>query len=161
LFANAPGLLGLHEAQKFFDLRGAHHDIRILSVGTMSSKFTVDPRRNREGGTLDWGGWNPANTPKRLFGLSISAQESLTNFMLRHQLPAESYVHVDDVLTDERARAVALDRADSAAREILLGSASEESKNLLGSTQFASFLQHHPPSPVFYYGPNAIIREAA
>ncbi|QBR02498.1 CBASS cGAMP-activated phospholipase [Paraburkholderia pallida] len=159
LFANAPGLLGLHEAQKFFGFLGAHQNVKLLSIGTMSSKFTVDPNRNRQGGLLDWGGLNPAATPERLFGLSISAQESMANFMLGHLLPPENYLHVDDVLTDERARAVALDRVDAAAREVLLGSASEESKNLVGNAKFTAFMRHRPAAPVFFYGPNSIAKE--
>ncbi|BBU30275.1 hypothetical protein BTHE68_40090 [Burkholderia sp. THE68] len=161
LFANAPGLLGLHEAQKFFGRLGDIADVSLLSIGTMSSKFTVDPSRNREGGLLDWGGVKPAATPQRLFGLSISAQESMTNFMLGHLLPENNYLHVDDVLTDERARSVALDRVDAAAREVLLGSASEEAKHLLGKKQFAQFMQHSPAQPVFFYGSHALVTEVA
>ena len=119
----------------------------------MSSKFTVDPRKNREGGTLDWGGLNPANMPKRLFGLSISVQESLSKNMLEHRLQ-ERYLHVDDDLTDQRAQAVALDKADSAAREVLLGAASERSKICIGNTRCQSFLHHTPRIPVFHYGEN-------
>lgn len=151
LFANAPGLLAVHEAQTFFQEN--QKQIHLLSIGTMSSKFTVDPRKNREGGTLDWGGINPANMPKRLFGLSISVQESLTNNMLVHQLQ-DRYLHVDDDLTDQSARAVALDKADRAAREVLLGSASERSKRSISNAQCQSFLRHTPRSPIFYYGVN-------
>lgn len=151
LYANAPGLLGLHEAQTFFQQDAKQ--IHLLSVGTMSSKFTVDPRKNREGGTFDWGGLNPANMPKRLFGLSISVQESLSKNMLEHSLQ-ERYLHVDDDLTDQRAQAVALDKADDAAREVLLGSASERSKICISNTQCQSFLRHTPRSSIFYYGEN-------
>lgn len=152
LFANAPGLLAVHEAQIFFgqDLAAIH----LLSVGSMSSKFTVDPRASRAGGTLDWGGPNPANTPKRLFGLSISVQEALSNFMLGHQL-RERYLHVDDDLTDQRARAVALDKADASAQEVLLGAASERSKFCIGDALFQRFMTHQPSPPVFYYGTHA------
>ena len=61
LYANALGLLAVHEAETFMDCEGSI--IRLLSIGTMSSKFTVDPRREPSGGTFDWGGWNPANMP--------------------------------------------------------------------------------------------------
>lgn len=151
LFANAPGLLGIHEASTFFkrDLQ----DVYLLSVGTMSSKFTVDPRKNREGGTFDWGGLNPANTPKRLFGLSISVQESLSKKMLEHSLQ-ERYLHVDDDLTDQRAQAVALDKADRAARDTLLGAASERAKICISKPQCSSFLSHIASPAVFYYGEN-------
>lgn len=151
LYANAPGLLAIHEAQNFFQQN--IQQIHLLSVGTMSSKFTVDPRRNREGGTFDWGGINPANMPKRLFGLSISVQESLSKNMLKHSLQ-ERYLHVDDDLTDQRAQAVALDIADSAAREVLLGAASERSKICIGNTQCQVFLSHIPRHPIFYNGEN-------
>lgn len=151
LYANAPGLLAVHEAQTFFQQN--EQQIHLLSVGTMSSKFTVDPRKNREGGTFDWGGLNPANMPKRLFGLSISVQESLTNNMLGHRLQGR-YLHVDDDLTDQRAQAVALDKADCAAREVLLGAASERSKICISNAQCQSFLSHTPRNPIFYYGEN-------
>lgn len=153
LYANAPGLLAVHEANCFF--QSAIEKIHLMSIGTMSSRFTVDPRRNREGGTYDWGGLNPSNMPKKLFGLSISVQESLSDFMLRHRLTEHRYFHVDDNLTDEKAKAVALDKADAPAREALLGSASQRSKACLGDMRFLSFLEHRPTEPRFFYGANA------
>lgn len=152
LFANAPGLLALHEAQTFF--KHSAEQTYLLSVGTMSSRFTADPRRNRSGGTYDWGGFNPTNMPKRLFGLSISVLESLSDFMLKHRLP-DRYLHIDDVLTDEQAGAVSLDKADRAAREVLLGAASERSKKFIGSATSRAFLMHCPEPAKFYYGVNA------
>jgi predicted acylesterase/phospholipase RssA len=150
LFANAPGLLAVHEAQHFFGQ--SREALRIVAIGTMSSKFTVDPRRNRAGGTWDWGGWKPAATPKKLFGLAISAQESLTHYLLQHRLPASQYHHVDEDLTDARARAVGLDKTDAAAREVLLGSAAERSKYCLGDPAFRAVLQYHAPAPIFHHG---------
>lgn len=158
LYANAPGPLALHEALTFF--KRHMPEIHLLSVGTMSSKFTVDPRRNREGGTFDWGGLNPANMPKRLFGLSISVQESLAKKMLEHSL-RDQYLHVDDDLTDQRARAVALDKADRAARETLLGAASERAKICIGSPRCQSFLRHMAGNSVFYYGDQKSVTESA
>jgi patatin-like phospholipase/acyl hydrolase len=152
LYANAPGLLAVHEAQHFL---GASRDqIHVVSIGTMSSRFTVNPSRNREGGTFDWGGINPANMPKRLFGIAISAQESLADQMLRHRVVQGQYFHIDDELTDERSRAVALDKADKNAREVLLGAGSEASKRALGSPEFRELLSHRASLPVFYHGPN-------
>lgn len=150
LFANAPGLLALHEARHF--LGRPCEEICVVAIGTMSSRFTVDPRRNRGGGTYDWGGWNPATTPKRLFGIAISAQESLVHQLLRHQLVDGQYFHVDDDLTDERSRAVALDKANAAAREVLLGSGAERAKWCLGNPAFREVLKHTPIAPIFYHG---------
>jgi uncharacterized protein len=151
LYANAPGMLAMHEAQTFLGQQG--DTVHMLSIGTMSSKFTADPRRNRSGGTYDWGGLKPTNMPKRLFGLSISVQESLSDFMLKHRLGSR-YVLLDDVLTDERAGAVALDKADAAAREVLIGAASEKSKTCLGREDCQAFLRYQCGTPKFYYGPN-------
>lgn len=152
LYANAPGALGLHEAHKFF---GQDIDnVRLLAVGTMSSRFTVDPRRNRDGGVRDWGGWSPIKMSRRLFGLSISAQEVLTDLMLGHRL-GDRYLHVDDELHDERARAVGLDVADKNAREVLLGAATQQSKVCISKPAFRTFLDHSPSKPVFFYGENA------
>ena len=159
LFANAPGMLAVHEAHHFF---GADYDqISMVAIGTMSSKFTVNPAKNRDGGMLDWGGLKPAATPKRLFGLAISAQETLVNKQLGHLLNEKNYFHVDDVLTDERARAVALDKADRYAREVLLGSAQECSKRFLGNEEFRKVFDHRASTTVCNTGGHAPITRSA
>lgn len=153
LFANAPGLLALHEAEHF--LGQQRRNIHVMAIGTMSAKFTVAPRRNRNGGALDWGGWKPKDMPKRLFGISISAQETFVHNLLSHAITSGHYHHLDEDLTDERARAVALDKTDGAAQEILLGSASECSKRALGNASIHSMLDRAALQPTFYHGENA------
>jgi predicted acylesterase/phospholipase RssA len=150
LFANAPGSLALHEATHFFGQElGA---IRLLSIGTMSARFTADPTRSPEGGAIDWGGPNPLQMPRRLFSLAISVQETLSCQMLRHRLTDERYVHIDDPLTEDSSHAVGLDKTDAAAREVLLGTAGQRSKICLGDPRFQSFLHHTAPAPVFHHG---------
>lgn len=156
LYANAPGLLAAHEAEFF--MGQDPKDIHMLSIGTMSSKFTVNPSRNRHGGTYDWGGVNPTKTPQRLFGLAISAQEALCNNMLMHKL-GDRYLHVDENMTAEKADAVALDKTDVAAREALLGAAEETAKSCLGNTKFMKFVTHQAAVPRFFYGENATTSE--
>lgn len=153
LFANAPGLLALHEAEHF--LEQPRRNLHVMAIGTMSAKFTVDPRRSRNGGALDWGGWMPANMPKRLFGVSISAQEALVHHLLDHAILSGQYHHLDEDLTDERARAVALDKTDRAAREILLGSAAECAKRALGNASILALLDRAAPEPAFHHGEHA------
>lgn len=153
LFANAPGLLALHEAEHF--LGQQRPNLHVMAIGTMSAKFTVDPHRNRNGGALDWGGWKPANMPKRLFGVSISAQETLVHHLLGHAIAPGQYHHLDEDLTDERARAVALDKTDRAAQEILLGSAVECAKRVLGNASIQALLDRIAQSPTFHHGEHA------
>jgi uncharacterized protein len=157
IYANAPGLLAAHETKHFFkqDLNETY----LLSVGTMSSRFTVDPRRNRSGGAWDWGCGSPLGMARRLFGLSISAHESLTNFMLKHTFQ-DRYLHIDDDLTDARARAVSLDAADSKAIEVLMGVAVERSKFCISNPLFKVFLEHSPSDATFYYGENSKSKES-
>lgn len=147
LFANAPGMLAVHEAEYFF--KKPIESIHLLAVGTMSAKVTVDPRRNRKGGLLSWGGPNPVDTSAQLFGLTISSQESLVDFMLRHRL-AGRYCHLDDALTDEQARAVALDKATPAAAQVLSGTAHERAKWAFGDEIFRALLAHQAAAATFY-----------
>lgn len=157
LFANAPGLLAVHEAEMFL---GANlSELKLLSIGTMSSKFTVNPENNRDGGAIDWGGGNPAKAAQRLFGLSISVQESLCDFMLKHRL-GDRYIHVDEDLTDDRSKAVSLDKADKKAQEVLRGAGLEKAKCCLGDSSFMSLFSHIAAKPVFYYGSHAQSQEA-
>ena len=150
LYANAPGSLALHEATEFFHQElGA---IRLLSIGTMSARFTADPTRSPDGGAIDWGGANPLEMPRRLFSLAISVQETLSCQMLRHRLTDERYFHIDDPLTEDSSHAVGLDKTDGAAREVLLGTAGQRSKICLGDARFQSFLKHTSPAPIFYHG---------
>jgi hypothetical protein len=87
-YANAPGLLGLHEALTFFgrDLE----QVRLLSVGTMSSRFTVDPRQNCQGGVRDWGGW------ARYAGVAIRSFPNSGHFCPRNLHPFGPLRHSAD-----------------------------------------------------------------
>jgi len=152
LYANAPGLVALHEALQFFD--ADWEQIGMLSIGTMSSKLTGDPGQNRRGGMLGWGGPNPVNTPKKLFNLAISSQESITNFIVQHRLGTR-YFHIDEILTGDKARAVGLDKASPSAIQALEGSAKQASKAALGREAVRSFLEHRAAPAVFYHGPLA------
>jgi hypothetical protein len=150
LFANAPGTLALHEATQFFGR--TDYNVHLMSIGTMSSRFMVDARRRPTGGHLDWGGGNIVNAPKRLFGLAISVQETLAYHMLNHRL-RDRYVHIDDDNSDERARAVALDKTDAAARQVLLGAAEQRVKHCISDARVREFMQHITSTPTFFNKP--------
>jgi predicted acylesterase/phospholipase RssA len=153
LCANAPGLLGVHEAEIF--LGQSIEDIRLLAIGSMTSAFTVNPEGNCLGGILDWGRGSPAGAAQRLFSITISAQESLAHYMLRHRLREERFALLDDVLTPDRAQAVALDKTDAAAREVLIGTAKERAKHALGTPKVQEILKHQAASARFFHGVRA------
>jgi predicted acylesterase/phospholipase RssA len=149
LFANAPGTLALHEATQFFGR--TDDNVHLMSIGTMSSRSTVDARRALTGGHLDWGGGNALQAPKRLFSLAISVQETLSCNMLNHRLH-NRYLHIDDDNSDERARALALDKTDAAAREVLLGTAEQRSKHCISDPRVREFMNHTASNPTFFHG---------
>ncbi len=151
LYANAPGMLALHEAEIFFDKH--HTDVWLMSIGTMSSKFTVNPKQGTRGGAIDWGHNRFWNMPKRLFGLSISVQETLAAKMLEHKLK-QRFLPVDEIPSNERAAVIALDNTNRFAKEALFGAASEKSKALSSDPAFKAFLAHSPAKPVFHHGEN-------
>jgi predicted acylesterase/phospholipase RssA len=148
LFANAPGVLALHEATEFFCQ--PDDTIHLMSIGTMSSRVTADPRGNANGGYIEWGGGNMLKAADRLFTLAISVQEGLSCSMLDHRL-GDRYLHIDDENTDKRARAVALDKTDAAAREVLLGVAEQRSKQCVSDARVQSFMNYQAPTPTFFH----------
>lgn len=150
LFANAPGLVGLHEAETFFKGVCSMGDIHMLSVGTMSSIFTVNPDENCQGGLRDWGQGKALRAAQRLFNVAISVQESFTDNILRHRLTDERYILLDDILSPDRALAVALDKTDAAAREVLIGAGKERAKQALGDRRVTTLLRHTAPPSQFF-----------
>ncbi len=117
LFANAPGAIALNEAD--FHMSCEERDMYILAIGTTGTTQRTTQTRNGRGGMLDWGGFNPLRAPRHLLELSISAQEIVADSILRHRLTEERYVMLDDVLSDDDASKVALDKIDADAREVL------------------------------------------
>lgn len=73
----------------------------------------------------------------------------------RHEFPGGRCVRSDDVLTNGRSQAVALDKPDAAAGEVLLGSAAEVAKDFVGSAAFGNFMEHKAPPSVYHCGPRA------
>lgn len=143
LVANAPGLLAVHEAQKF--LAQNPNDIHVLAIGTITSQVTADPTKTADRGVLRW--------KENIFELTISAQESLSKSMLKHML-GDRYLDVDVLVTEAQSASVALDKTDQAANEVLLGRANHVAQQFLGRAEFRGFMNHRPEEPAFYHGPH-------
>lgn len=148
LVANAPGLLAVHEATAFLGCEPA--DVHVLAIGTASSRVTADPNMPLDRGLKRWG--------RGVFDLTISAQESLSKFMLKHVL-GDRYLDMDVVLTEAQAASVGLDRTDQAATEVLVARATAAAQEFFGRADFRAFMKHEPVPPAFHHGPNRNVKE--
>lgn len=161
LVANAPGMIALHEAE--FYLGVPARSIHVLSIGTMAVKPSVDPKASRLGGVRDWGDANFFKTWKiadlfkslkmteRLLELTISANETLTDYMLGQRLGGDRYLRVDEHLSSAQATSVGLSETGPAALEVSLGRAAQRARRLLGSDEFQKWLSYQASPPKFYH----------
>ena len=107
LYANAPDLLALHEAEHFFDVPSTA--VRILSVGTTTNMYSLSFETGRELGIQ---GWMDDN---RLFSVTISSQQQLVDQLMQHKLK-DRYFRLDAPPSNEQAKDLGLDVATEAAR---------------------------------------------
>lgn len=137
LFANAPDLVALHEANKFFGQLDER--IRMLSIGTLSSTYSISAATKRDKGVASW--LKPPNFP--LIQTILAAQQQFSIQIVAHRL-ADRHVRIDNVLSETVMECVGLDKADAAAQQALLGLAAKDITDLLGTEQIKQFLQHTP-----------------
>ena len=95
LYANAPDLLALHEAEHF--LGRSIDDVHVLSVGTTTAQFSL---AHATGADLGWLGWMKG---QRLAQAMIGAQQINADAMLGHRLGALSAHRHDPVARAGRA----------------------------------------------------------
>lgn len=151
LVANAPGIVALHEAERYLGL--SQKRVRLLSIGTMSPRDVVDPSANRAGGLRDWGRGAFLKTKKmteRLFALTISSNETLVHYMLEHRL-GDRYRRVDEDLSGVPAALLGLDNTGPAERELMMGRAIQKAQSLLGDDAFRPWLEYRAKPRTFYH----------
>jgi len=134
LFANAPDLIALHEAEHFLGVPSA--SIRLLSVGTTTEKYSVSFKLGRRFGVLDW------MAKERLFSVIISSQQQFVDQLVRHRLGA-NYLRIDSEPSNEQINDLGLDVADVAAQKSLLGLGSKAATDVI-SNDAAPYLNHKP-----------------
>jgi predicted acylesterase/phospholipase RssA len=152
LVVNDPATLALHEATKY--LGQTDDAVHVMAVGTMSSRITVDPRRDPTGGLRDWGNGWPHQAAPMIFALASSVQGSMSSDMLRHRLGSR-YLHIDDQASSQQARVIALDKTDRAAQEVLLSTARQRTKQCAGDPRVQGFLGHIANVPTFFNAASA------
>ncbi len=134
LYANAPDLLALHEAEHFFGVPSTA--VRILSVGTTTNMYSLSFDSGRELGVLDWMNDN------RLFSVTISSQQQLVDQLMQHKLK-DRYLRLDALPSNEQAKDLGLDVATEAARRTLTALGKRAASDIL-NTKLAPFLEHKP-----------------
>jgi uncharacterized protein len=134
LFANAPDLLALHEAEHFFGVPS--NAIRILSVGTTTKSYSVSFSAGQQFGIADW------MEDQRLFSVTISAQQQFVDQLIQHKLQ-ERYFRLDHEPSQEQAKDLGLDLATEAARKTLKALAVKATTDVLGN-KLLPYLAHKP-----------------
>ena len=134
LFANAPDLIAIHEAEHFFGV--APDAVRLLSVGTTTKSYSVSFGAGRNFGIADW------MEDGRLFSVTISSQQQFVDQLVTHKLK-DRYYRLDYEPSQEQAKDLGLDVATSAARKTLVGLADKATSDVLGSA-LAKYLAHQP-----------------
>lgn len=139
LYANAPDLLALHEAEHFF---GVPSDaVRILSVGTTTNMYSLSFESGRGLGIQ---GWMDDN---RLFSVTISSQQQLVDQLMQHKLK-DRYFRLDAQPSNEQAKDLGLDVATEAARRTLMALGKKAASDIL-NTKLAPFLKHESQMTLF------------
>lgn len=141
LFANAPDLLALHEAENYFNVRPGEGEFRLLSVGTTTKSYSVSFSAGQQFGVMDW------MDDARLFSVTISAQQQLVDQLMRHKLET-NYVRLDKEPSDAQASDLGLDIASETAQKTLLALAAKATSDILG-TDLQPFLTHEPQVELF------------
>lgn len=134
LFANAPDLIALHEAEHFLGVPPSAQ--RMLSIGTTGQSYSLSHSMGRGLGIGDW------MQGQRLLSVMISAQQQFAIQHVAHRL-GERHLRLDRDTPAAQAQDLGLDRANAVARDTLIGLGSKTASDAL-SAQLAPFLQHRP-----------------
>lgn len=140
LYANSPDLMALHEAEHF--LGADANDVRLLSIGTTTSKFSFGPTDDPNLGAFDW------VRDQRLVRALMGSQQMSVDFMVGHKL-GDRYIRIDYEQSSAQERELALDIATDAAQGTIRGVAQGSAHNALGNPALREMLRHQAPAPAF------------
>lgn len=142
LFANAPDLVAIHEAEHFFGVPVEAQ--RLLSIGTTTKSYSVSFESGRQFGIADW------MEEQRLFSVTISSQQQFVDQLVAHRMD-ERYYRLDHEPSQEQAKDLGLDVATEAAKKTLIALAHKVTSDVLGS-RLAPYLSHHPQLQIIRAG---------
>ena len=129
LVANHPGFFAILEAKQF--LNTEESDISMLHIGTLSQRFTSDGRTNL--GLLRW--------RTKLLNLLFSCQDQSVNQIVQFLLN-DRYYSIDEIITEQQSKKIALDKTDYTAVKILIQHAEEKVKEFMGTEKFKALKEY-------------------
>lgn len=134
LFANAPDLMAIHEAEHFFSVPVEAQ--RLLSIGTTTKSYSVSFGAGRQFGIADW------MEDQRLFSVTISSQQQFVDQIVAHRM-RDRYFRLDHEPSQEQAKDLGLDVASEVAKKTLISLANKATTDVLG-TRLVPYLNHQP-----------------
>lgn len=140
LYANSPDLIALHEAVHFLGI--SDDQIRILSIGTSTAKFSLSHSVKRNLGIFGWARSLPSTI--------ISSQQIDIYYILRHRLK-ERYLRIDTTQSKEQERDLGLDIATEEAQKTIRGMARGSYQEFVNHEMLKTILNNRAPEPRFYY----------
>lgn len=149
IFANSPTLIGLHEAEIFFEK--PINNVKILSIGTMSSKKMLNPKTNKKGGLIDWGENNLLRAASNIIDITLSSQQLFMQQIVKHRIK-ENLIEIDETLTQSSAQYIGLDEVSREAKQVLTSNAKESAKKALGREVISDFFNKKVEKPQFFEG---------
>lgn len=134
LFANAPYLIGLHEAEHFL---GVDIDkVHVLSIGT-TGKIVGFGHASKNWGMVDW------FKNKLIVELTFSAQQEFATNIAGHRLQ-DRLVKIDETHSDHESFSAAMDDASPAAIKQLEGMANRSYMTAINNSAVTDFFNHTP-----------------
>jgi len=143
IFANAPDLVGVHEAEYY--LKTPVEEIEVLSIGTTTGNFSLPYSHGRSYGSARWlrGG--------RLFATIMSAQQQLTQVFLRHHL-GDRYLRVDTQRAPGLEYDLTFDGATPHGTKTILSLADHAFEEAMKLPRVLAMTKAAAPDPTFYPG---------
>ena len=141
LFANSPDQIALHEAEHFLDVPCER--IRMLSIGTTTSKFSFSHSAGVNLGLLNWA------KGQRLVQAMLASQQQMVDAVLKHRL-GPNYLRLDTSQSPEQVRDLALDVAHAHARQTIQGLAESTIREFINHPVLREILKNEAPPSSFY-----------
>ncbi len=142
LYANSPDLIALHEAEQFFGI--GIGEIRLLSVGTTTSRFSFSHSSGTRFGLVDWA------MGQRLVQATISSQQQIVDHVAHQRLSAR-YVRLDIEQSREQEQSLSLDTANTEAQRTIRAMADITIQSAINDQVLREILSHSSPAPRFFH----------